>query len=143
MNSYQRSGDVLGRSKKYGGGIGAGGVSGLHIQNRNQHQMYKQQHALERQQHGDDSGDTSNSYGAHNGNYQDAGFGHHQMQQQNYLKKIERARERDNDDKDSNVNNPRIDRNALNALRSIGQSEVKLDPIYLFVSFRFSVNFRW
>ena len=135
MNMYQRGGDVLGRPRKYGGGIGAGGGSALQHHNRNQHQMYKQQHAMERQQHhGNDVGGTSNSYGVNNGDL-DAGFGHHQMQQHNYLKKIERARERDHDDNggninsnsnDHSVNNPRIDRNAMNALRSIGQSEVKL-----------------
>ena len=93
MNSYQRGGDVLSRSRKYGGGTGAGG-SGLQVNNRNQHQMYKQQHALERQQHGGDIGGISTTYGVHNGDHQDATFGHHQMQQHNYLKKIERARER-------------------------------------------------
>lgn len=130
MNSYQRGGDVLSRSRKYGGGTGAGG-SGLQVNNRNQHQMYKQQHALERQQHGGDIGGISTTYGVHNGDHQDATFGHHQMQQHNYLKKIERARERGNDEKDSNTNNPRIDRNALNALRNIGQSEVILNLIYV------------
>ena len=101
--------------------------------------MYKQQHALERQQHGGDIGGISTTYGVHNGDQQ-SGYGHHQMQQQNYLRKIEKAHERANDDNNggssgNNINNPRIDRNAMNALRSIGQSEVKRVLIYACFSY--------